>query len=101
MIITGLSCKIPRPTGADEAKNCLKNIVSEVLDKIESGVSSQIVFVTQGRSKDREVPLAEVRMKDKETVIRLRKKFAIKKKRVKIWKRPKSRTASLLQLELE
>ncbi len=80
MIITGLASKIPKPVELDEAKKWLKNIVSEVLDKIESGVSSQIVFVTQGRSKDREVPLAEVRMKDKETAIRLRKKFATQKK---------------------
>ena len=80
MIITGLSSRIPRPTGAEEAKKWLKTIVSELLDKIEKDVSSQIVFVTQGRSRDREVPLAEVRMKDKATAIRLRKKFAIQKK---------------------
>ena len=49
MIITGLSSRIPRPTGGDEAKKWLKNIVSELLDKIEKEVSTQIVFVTQGR----------------------------------------------------
>jgi hypothetical protein len=101
MIITGLSSKIPKPVELDEAKKWLKNIVSEVLEKIESGVSSQIVFVTQGRSKDREVPLAGVRMKDKETAIRFRKKFATQKKRARILEGPKSRTVSLLQQELE
>ena len=80
MIITGLSSRVPRPMGTDEAKQWLKNIVAELLDKIENGVSSQIVFVTQGRSRDREVPLAEVRMKDKGTAIRLRKRFAQQKK---------------------
>ncbi len=84
MILSGLSCKTPKPTGSDEAKKWLKDIVSEILEKIESGSSSKIIFVTQGRSRDREVPLAEVRMKDKATAIRLRKKFAIKKKRGKI-----------------
>jgi hypothetical protein len=80
MIISGLSCKKPRPTGAEEAKKWLKDIVSEVLDKIESGASSHIAFVTQGRSQGREVPLAEFRMKDKVIATRLRKKFAIQKK---------------------
>jgi hypothetical protein len=80
MIITGLASKTPKPTGAEEARKWLKNIVSEILDKIENGSSSAIVFFTQGRSKDREVLLAEVWMKDKETATRLRKKFAIQRK---------------------
>jgi hypothetical protein len=33
----------------------------------------------QGRSRDREVPLAEVLIKDRETATRLRKKFANQK----------------------
>ena len=60
MIITGLTSKTPKPTGAEEARKWLKSIVSDILDKIENGSSSAIVFVTQGRSRDREVPLAEV-----------------------------------------
>ena len=80
MIISGLTCRVPKPIGAEEARKWLKNIVSEVLDKIEPGISSEIVFVTQGRSRDREVPLAEVRMKSKEIATRLRKGFANQKK---------------------
>jgi hypothetical protein len=54
--------------------------VSETLDKIESANSSNIVFVTQGRSRDREAPFAEIRMKDREVATRLRIKFANQRK---------------------
>ena len=80
MLITGLSSKTPKPTGAEDARKWLKDIVSEILDKIESGSSAKIAFITQGRSRDREVPLAEVRMSDREVAKRLRKKFANQRK---------------------
>jgi hypothetical protein len=80
MLITGLTSKTPKPTGAEDARKWLKDIVSEILDKIEIGSSAKIVFITQGRSRDREVPLAEVRMSDREVAKRLRKKFANQRK---------------------
>ena len=80
MLITGLTSKTPKPTGAEDARKWLKDIVSEILDKIESGSSAKIAFITQGRSRDREVPLAEVRMSDREVAKRLRKKFANQRK---------------------
>jgi hypothetical protein len=80
MIISGLTSKVPRPTSTEDRKKWLRDIVAEVLDCIENGISSEIFFVTQGRSNNRDVPLAEVRMKSKETATRLRKKFASLKK---------------------
>ena len=80
MLITGLTSKTPKPTGAEDARKWLKDIVSEILDKIEIGSSAKIAFITQGRSRDREVPLAEVRMSDREVAKRLRKKFANQRK---------------------
>jgi hypothetical protein len=55
-------------------------MVSKVLDSIEPGISAEIIFVSQGRSENREVPLAEVRMSSKEIAVRLRKTYAQKKK---------------------
>jgi hypothetical protein len=40
----------------------LKDAFSDVLNSIEQGISSEKRFVTQGRSKDTNVPLPEVRM---------------------------------------
>ena len=39
-----------------------------------------MVFVSQGRSSNRDIPLAEVRMSSREIAVRLRKNFAQKKK---------------------
>lgn len=80
MIISGLTSNVPRPTSNEDKKKWLKDIVAKVLDSIEGGASSEIYFITQGRSNDRDVPLAEVRMKTKEMATNLRKKFANLKK---------------------
>jgi hypothetical protein len=79
-MILGMTSKTPKPTGREEIKQWLKNIVADVLDSIEPGVSSQITFVSQGRSNNRDMPLAEVKMTSKEVAIRLRKSFAQKEK---------------------
>jgi hypothetical protein len=80
LMMSGLSSKIPKPTGKDETRKWLKDIVSEVLNVIEPGISSEIIFVSQGRSSNKDIPLADVRMSSKEIVLRLRRTFAQKKK---------------------
>jgi hypothetical protein len=57
-MISGMTSKVPKPTGKEEIKQWLKNIVADVLDSIEPGVSSRITFVSQGRSNNRDIPLA-------------------------------------------
>jgi hypothetical protein len=79
ILISGMSSKIPRPTGRDEVKRWLKDMVSEKLESIEKGSSQQIVFISQGKSGNRDIPLAEVRLASKETAVKLRKSFAQKK----------------------
>ena len=80
MMISGLTSKTPRPSGREEIKKWLKDMVTEALEAIETGSSKEIIFISQGRSNNRDVPLAEVRMTSKEVAIRLRKLFAQKKK---------------------
>ena len=80
MVMSGLTTRVVKPSGRDEARVWLKNIVAEVLNSIEPGIASEIIFVSQGRSNNRDVPLAEVRMSSKEVALRLRKSFAQKKK---------------------
>jgi hypothetical protein len=81
MIISGLSSKIPKPVGNLEIRTWLKNMVSETLEAIELGSSKEIIFITQGRSNQKDIPLAEVRMSSKETAIRIRKTFAKKRRK--------------------
>ena len=80
MVISGLTSKVVKPSGREEARKWLKDIVAEVLNFIEPVISSEIIFVSQGRSNNRDVPLAEVRMSSKEIALKLRKSFAQKKK---------------------
>ena len=80
MMISGMISKTPRPVGREEAKKWLKDIVSEILNAIEPGSASEIIFVSQGRSNNRDIPLAEVRLSNRETAKRLRKTFAQQKK---------------------
>ena len=80
MIISGMVSKTPRPAGREEARKWLRDIVTEVLEDIEKGSSKEIIFISQGRSNNRNIPLAEVRLSSKEVSKRLRKKFAEKKK---------------------
>jgi hypothetical protein len=80
MVISGLSSKTLKPAGRVEAALWLKEIVTQVLESIEKGSSAEIIFVSQGRSGNREIPLAEVRMSSKETAIKIRRSFAQKKK---------------------
>jgi hypothetical protein len=52
---------------------------------IEQRASSETICVSQGRSKNRDIPLAEVRLNSKEIVIRISKTFAQKEKPGKIF----------------
>ena len=80
ILISGMTSKVPRPSGREEIKGWLREMVSTILESIEKGSSQQILFISQGRSDNRDIPLAEVRMTSKEIAIKLRKSFAQKKK---------------------
>jgi hypothetical protein len=77
--ISGMTSETPKPTGKVEAKDWLKDIVSKILNSIEPGISSEIIFISQGRSNNKEIPLAEVRMSSREVAMRIRRNFAHKK----------------------
>ncbi len=79
MIISVMVSKTPRPAGREEARKWLRDIVTEVLEDIEKGLSKKIIFVSQGRSNNKNIPLAEVRLSSKEVSKGLRKRFAGKK----------------------
>ena len=52
-----------------------------MLESIEQGSASEIVFVAQGISKNRDVPLAEVRLSSKAVALKLKKGLGERKKR--------------------
>ena len=86
IVISGMTSKIPRPSGREDIRKWLKDLVSEVVEKIEQGSSKEIIFISQGRSNNRNIPLAEVRLSSKEVAKKLRKTLAKKKGWARLWK---------------
>jgi hypothetical protein len=93
LMTSGMIRKVPKPMGKDEIRKWLKDIVSDILNSIEPGVSSEITFVSQGHSNSRDIPLAEVRISSREIALRLRKTFAQKRNLVKTLGEPIYHTA--------
>jgi hypothetical protein len=55
-------------------------MIGGILDSIVPEASKNFLFANQGRSRGRDVTLAEVRMESKEMAFKVRKQFAEKKK---------------------
>lgn len=80
IMISGMTSKTPKPFGKDEIKKWLKEMVSEALESIEKGTAKDIIFVAQGRSSNKDIPLAEVRLTSRDIALKIRRTFAEKKK---------------------
>ena len=80
IIINGLTNTIPCPVGLDEKKKWLVDMVSPIVEAIVEGSANEIAFVSLAGTKERDIPLCEVRFKSRETAIKVRKEFAAKKK---------------------
>ena len=48
--------------------------------------SKHFLFANQGRSRGRDITLVEIRMESKDMALKIRKKFAEKKGRGRLWK---------------
>ena len=76
LILTGMTNSTPMPQAFDQRKKWLYDMVGVMLDKIEPGVATKMVWANQGRHNKREIPMAEVKMDSRETALKIRKKFA-------------------------
>ena len=79
IVISGLTSRIPMPSGLEERKKWLKDLVGAVLDQVEENSSSHVVNVMQGWKGPNSVPVAEVKMNSSDLALKLRKQFASKK----------------------
>ena len=80
IIINGLTNTVPCPVGVDEKKKWMLDMVSPIVDSIVEGSSKDIVFVSLAGTKERDIPLCEVRFKTREMALQVRREFAAKKK---------------------
>ncbi len=66
IIITGLTSKDPIPVVFDEKKKWMAAIVKSLLDIIDPDLNKEILFINQGKSNGRDIPMAEVRFSSTE-----------------------------------
>ena len=80
IIINGLTNPTPCPVGVEEKKKWMMDMVTPIVDSIVEGSSKEIAFVSLAGTKERDIPLCEVRFKSREMAIKIRREFAAKKK---------------------
>ena len=78
IVLTGLTATSPPPQKQEDKIAWIRNIVKEFVKTIDPESSEKINFVKQGRSKEKEIPMAEVRFETKEIASALRRKFCLK-----------------------
>ena len=81
LIVTGLVANVARPVDKKEEQKWLIDLVGTALNVLIQDSASGIAFVTAGRRSEGGVPtMCEVRMKERDMAIAIRKEFAQKKK---------------------
>ena len=75
VVVTGMTSNVAMPTGFDEGKKWINDLVKAVLNEIVPESSDKIQFVNSGRSFRGEVPVCEVKMKEKVWADKIRKEF--------------------------
>ena len=80
IIITGMTNSTVMPQGFADKKKWMADMVGRVINKIEQGVADKIIWINQGRSNARDIPMAEVKLESRELAHRIRRKFAEKKR---------------------
>ena len=80
IVVTGMTCNIVKPSDPVEARRWIRSIVDEALNYIvpESGIHVQ--FVSPNRSATGDIPMCEVKMKEKEWAQKIRKEYGRKRK---------------------
>ena len=80
IILTGLTSNTPPPQNHEDKINWIRNIAKEFIKTLDPESSEKITFVKQGRSNDKDIPMAEVRFETREIASKMRKMFVDKRK---------------------
>ena len=85
IVISGMTIVlIPRPAGRVEFRAWLRGIVCETIERIVEGSGAGVQFVAPGRNFGLEIPMCEVKMRDKEIAQKVRRKFGKLRKEGKL-----------------
>ena len=80
ILVTGLTNSTPMPQGVEDRRKWLNNMVGGIFNKIVPNSSRDILYIDLGKRNTKESPLAEVKMKNNEIALTIRRQFALKRK---------------------
>jgi hypothetical protein len=85
IIKIGLTSKTPMPHQPEERQAWLRSIVRSIINEIVTDSSNNIVLKRQRWKNANKIPLVEVKMDSREIAQKIRKEFAAKKIRPRLW----------------
>jgi hypothetical protein len=80
VVITGITSSVIQPSDPAQKKIWIRDIVKNIFNSIIPDFAGEIVYVNQGKSDGRFIPLVEVKLNSVENASLIRKTFAEKKK---------------------
>ena len=75
IIVTGLSTSVRKPSGEAEIRAWARVVVNDALEAIVPGSANKIQFCSPNRSVTATVPVCEVKFREREDALKLRKEF--------------------------
>jgi hypothetical protein len=84
VMVTGMTTLAPKPTGQVEARTWIREVAGAALEAIVPGAGAMIQFVSPNRSLGSEVPACEVKIKDREFALKMRKEYGRLRKEGKL-----------------
>jgi hypothetical protein len=68
------------PQAIDERRKFLSDMVRSIFNKIVPNFAADILFVYFGKKNTRNIPLAEVKMKNRKVALAIRRQFTVKRR---------------------
>jgi hypothetical protein len=80
VVVNGITCKTPLPTDNRQRLEKLKELAMEIFIAIKPDFKGKILFASQGRNAEHDLPSVEVKIDKVEHAIAIRKAFASQRK---------------------
>ena len=84
VMVTGMTTLAPKPTGQVDARAWIREVAESTLEAILPGSRAMVQFVSPNRSLGLEVPACEVKIKDREFAVKIRKEYGRLRKEGKL-----------------
>ena len=75
VIVTGLTSTSPPPVNFIERKKWFDTLVKALIERVAPGSPEGVLFINQGKANGRDIPMAEIRFRNREMAFEIRKTF--------------------------